>query len=283
MAFAFGSILLVTRAGDPEAARLGGEMAEFLSGRGPAPVVAEHHPDMSGPALSGEGGFRPDLVLVLGGDGTFISVARRVHALDSTILGINMGRVGFLAELSSGDWRTALKRVLEGNCRVRKACVLEYSIEHGGTETAPSVAINDVVVSRGRLARLVTLDLRINGEEVSALRADGLIVSTPGGSTGYSVSAGGPVVHPDLSGLVLTPVCPFLSGLKPLVVPDASRIAVIVREPRGEVYLSEDGQKVLDLASGDTVRIGRSGRDLKVLDLGMASPFSRLRNRGFVT
>ena len=281
MVAAFHSILLVTRSGDREAARLGDEMAGFLSDRGLSPVVAEHHPDMPGLAVE-EGGAAPDLVLVLGGDGTFISVARRVHALGSLILGLNMGRVGFLAELSPEDWREALEAALEGRHGVRPASVLEYAIERDGTAIRRSVAVNDVVVSRGRLARLVNLDLAVDGEHVSTLRADGLIVSTPGGSTGYSVSAGGPLIHPDLNGFVLTPVCPFLSGFKPLVIPDTRRIAVTVREPRGEVYLSEDGQQVVDLVCGDTVRMGRSDRDLRVLDLGLSTPFDRLRNRGFI-
>ncbi len=280
MASAFHTVVLVTRAGDPEAARLGGRMAEFFTSHGLSPVLTEHHPEM--PGLGGREGGAPDLVLVLGGDGTFISVARRAHALGAPILGLNMGRVGYLAELSAKDWEKALAPVIEGRYRVREAIVLEYVILRGDRDIHRSIAVNDVVVSRGRLARLITLDLKVDGEHLAALRADGLIVSTPGGSTGYSVSAGGPLIHSDLAALVLTPVCPFLSGLKPLVVPDACRIEVEVREPRGEVYLSEDGQKVLDLACGDTVRIGRSDHDLRVLDLGLASPFDRLRNRGFI-
>ena len=284
MASAFASILLVTRADDPAASRLGGEMAEFFQGRGVATAVAEHRPDMPGlgPDSVGGGEAPPDLVLVLGGDGTYISVARRAHALGTPILGLNMGRVGFLAELSARDWRGALDRVLDGGYQLRGATVIEYAVERGGEEILRSSAVNDVVVSRGRLARLITLELDVDGDRLTTLRSDGFIVSTPGGSTGYSGSAGGPLIHPDLNGLVLTPVCPFLSGLKPLVVPDSCRIDVKVLEPRGEVYLSEDGQVAHDLVHGDIVRLARSGSDLQVVDLGLASPFDRLRNRGFI-
>jgi NAD+ kinase len=139
-----------------------------------------------------------------------------------------------------------------------------------------------VVVSRGRLARLINLDLRVNGEHLTRLRSDGLIVCTPTGSTAYSVSAGGPLMHPGVAGLLLTPVCPFLSGLRPLVVPDDSRIGVSLEEPLGEVFLTEDGQEVLELRGGDAVRLARAETDLVLADPGLASPFDRLKSRGFI-
>ncbi len=275
------SLLIVTKAGDAAALALGVEMADSLRDRLEAVNLCEHSPNA--PICSGRAEFGScGLILVLGGDGTLISVARRLHGHPAPLLGLNLGRVGFLAEMSRERWPEALERVLAGDFRVRRRLCLEYAIRRkdGGEENG--LAVNDIVVSRGVLARLIRLALSFDGEFVAGMRADGLVVSTPTGATAYGFSAGGPLIHPDLEVLSLTPVCPFLNSIKPLVLPAGGTLSILVEEA-GDVNLSEDGQRAVPLAAGDEVLVRRSPHDLILADLGETGYFSRLRSKGFVS
>lgn len=276
------SLLVVTKAGDAAAGALGLEITEYLRPRLRSVDLCEHEP--GAPVCSGSGDAQGvDLVLVLGGDGTFISVARRMHGHTAPLLGLNLGRVGFLAELPRDRWQEFLERALAGDFTRRRRLCLEYRILRGQEEVGSGLAVNDLVVGRGVLARLVRLDLTHGGEHVVSLRADGLIVSTPTGAAAYGASAGGPLVHPDLEVLAVTPICPFLNSLKPLVLPPEPELAVRVADAGGDVHLTEDGQKTVPLSPGDKVVVRRSPYDLIVADLGRTSFFGKLRSKGFLT
>lgn len=276
------SLLVVTKAGDAAAGALGLEITEFLRPRIRSVELCEHEP--GAPVCTGGAGAGDvDLVLVLGGDGTFISVARRLHGHPAPLLGLNLGRVGFLAELPRDHWREFLERALSGDFARRRRLCLEYRILREGREVGHGLAVNDLVVGRGILARLVRLELEHGGEHVVSLRADGLILSTPTGAAAYGASAGGPLVHPDLEVLVVTPICPFLNGLKPLVLPPEPELGVRVEDAGGDVHLTEDGQKTVPLAPGDRVLVRRSPSDLVLADLGHTSYFGKLRSKGFLT
>ncbi|MCM0755200.1 NAD(+)/NADH kinase [Desulfovibrio aminophilus] len=275
------SILIVTKAGDAAARELGLEIAASLRERNARVGVSEHSPDAlvrSGLAEFGEYG----LVLVLGGDGTLISVARRMHGHPAPLLALNLGRVGFLAETSRERWPEVLGRLLAGDFLVRRRLCLEYAVLRGGATVEQGLAVNDIVVSRGVLARLIRLGLALDGEHVASLRADGVVVSTPTGSTAYGLSAGGPLVHPDLDVLAVTPVCPFLNSIKPMILPSGGELMIHVEEAGGDVNLSEDGQKAVPLAAGDRVVVRRSPHDLILADLGRSGYFLRLRKKGFL-
>lgn len=275
------SLLIVTKAGDSAALALGVEMADSLRDRLENVDLCEHSPNA--PICSGLAEFgNYGLVLVLGGDGTLISVARRMHGHPSPLLGLNLGRVGFLAEMSRDRWPEAMNRALAGNFRVHRRLCLEYSIRRKDGSELKGLAVNDIVVSRGVLARLIRLNLSFDGEFVVTLRADGLVVSTPTGATAYGFSAGGPLIHPDLEVLSLTPVCPFLNSIKPMILPAHGELSILVEEA-GDVNLSEDGQKAVPLAAGEEVLVRRSAHDLILADLGETGYFSRLRSKGFVS
>lgn len=274
-------MLVVTKPGDAAAEAVRAAMAGFLAERGVAFETCEHSPDSCGDAERIRGPF--DLAVVLGGDGTFIGAARRLLPLEIPLMGVNLGRVGFLTQLERDHWRSWLAGVLDHGFRAAHRLVLAYRVERGGQPVHAGLAVNELVVSRGELARLIHLGVACDGVAVSSLRADGLIVSTPTGSSAYGASAGGPLVHAGLAALCVTPVCPFLNGFKPLVLPPDAVLAVRVEEQAGEVNLTEDGQGVVRLLPGDEVVVEKSPTDLLVADLGPDAYFAKLKKHGFLT
>jgi len=278
-------MLIVTRPDDAAAEGVCAAMTAFLAERGVSFETCEHCPDSpSGVPGSGELPAGPfDLAVILGGDGTFIGSARRLLPLEIPLMGVNLGRVGFLPQLERDHWRPWLARVLDSGFRAAHRLVLSSRVVRGGGTIHTGLVINELVVSRGELARLIRLAVSLDGVDVSSLRADGLIVSTPTGSSAYGASAGGPLVHAGLKALCVVPVCPFLNSFKPLVFPADGVVAVRVEEQAGEVNLTEDGQGVVRLAPGDEVVVERSPVDLLVVDLGPEAYFEKLKKHGFLT
>lgn len=282
MSTSMESVLLVIKEGNSEARELAGEISSFLAERGCRADCREHRVDAPEAPATVSDGY--GLILVLGGDGTLISVARRMHPLGAPLLGLNLGQVGFLAELSRENWRRRLERVLRGEFRVSRRLLLTYHVRRDGREAARGVAVNDIVISRGSLARLIRLGMYFDGEPVTSMRSDGVIISTPTGSTAYSVSAGGPLLHPEMEAFGVTPICPFLNGFKPMVLPSDKPLSVEIEcdAPRSEIYLTEDGQDVVALASGDLVTVERCAHRLPLAQVGGGSFFSRLIAKGFL-
>lgn len=276
------TVLIITKTGDLEALAVGRDISAWLEARGVAVTLAEHSPD-SGDLPGCAPGCAPCLLLVLGGDGTFISVARRAHAASLPLLGVNLGHVGFWAELARDNWEAGLTAVLEKGLNARPRLLLSFSVERGGRTVHTGYAVNELTVGRGALARLVRLSLFAGAEHISSLRADGVIVSTPSGSTAYCVSAGGPILHHDLQAYCVTPVCPFLNDFRPLVLPADITLRIRVEESTGEISLTEDGQAVFVLHPGDVVAVGRAERDLLIVETGGASYFGTLKDKGFLT
>ncbi len=200
-----------------------------------------------------------ELVVVLGGDGTLISVARLFSGKDVPILGVNLGSLGFLTEITVEELYTRLEKVLEGNPRVSERMMLEVTLHREGKELEHCHVLNDMVINKGALARIVDLETRVNRHFLTTYKADGLIVSTPTGSTGYSLSAGGPIIHPLMSCIVITPICPHTLTNRPIVVTDESTICVTVTSSFDEkVYLTLDGQVGFELQEGDSVEIRKA-------------------------
>lgn len=283
MSKAIESILLVIKEGNDEARKLATEIATYLEQRGCEAHCCEHRTDAPGGAA--RAGQRPfGLVVVLGGDGTLISAARRLYCLGVPLVGLNLGQVGFLAELSRENWRRRLNRILEGRYRISRRLLLSYSVSRQGRDVAQGVAVNDIVISRGSLARLIRLGMYFDGEPVTSMRSDGVIVSTPTGSTAYSVSAGGPLLFPETEVYSVTPICPFLNGFKPLVLPAEKPLSVEIEEygKVADVFLTEDGQEVVTLDYGDLVTIQRCPAQLLLAQTGGGNFFSRLIGRGFL-
>jgi NAD+ kinase len=275
------TFLVMTRPGDGAALALGQDVAAWLAARGAQATLCEHRSPRGAAACKlPEGGW--DAVVVLGGDGTFIGVARSSLGQGMPLLGLNLGRVGFLAE-PAGDWQKSLSALLSGAYALSRRVCLSYDVRRGAGTVCSGRAINDLVISRGELARLIRLLVLRDGERVGAMRSDGLIISTPTGSTAYGFSAGGPLVYPEMEAFCLTPVCPFLNNFRPVVLPACGEISVVVEEQAGEVRLSVDGQRSFALEPGDVVRVRRAPDDLLLAETDGASYFARLASKGFFT
>ncbi|UZP67272.1 NAD(+)/NADH kinase [Desulfovibrio mangrovi] len=272
------SVFIVTKAGHTAALELADSLKEWFVERGCSAEVFENgRLQWQRVVLPAEGG----LVLVLGGDGTMLSVARRLVGSDVPVLGVNLGRVGFLTEVSVDEWPQQLERLFDGSIRFVRRFALSCAVERSSHRIYSGVAVNDMVVHRGALARVIKLELHVQGERLGSLRADGLIVSTPTGSTGYAVSANGPLVHPDLDAFSVTPICPFLNALKPFVLCGDMELGIVIQDTDTDLYLTQDGQDGVILKGGDRVTISRAQKGLLVAELGCASYFERLRTRGF--
>jgi NAD+ kinase len=208
-----------------------------------------------------------DLVVVLGGDGTLLSAARVTAALDVPLLGINLGSLGFLTEVPVDSLYPMLDAIVQGHATVQHRALMQCELLRGEEVRGSFLVFNDAVVNKTALARLNTYDLYIDKVFVAAYRADGLIVSTPTGSTAYSLSAGGPVLMPTVNAFVITPVSPHSLTHRPLVVPDSVEIDILLRS-KEEAYLSLDGQPGMDLCDGDRVRCRRSEHQVNLFRSG---------------
>ena len=217
------------------------------------------------------------LMLVLGGDGTFLSVARMIGDRGTPILGVNLGSLGFLTEITLEDLYPTLEKVLAGDYRVEERLMLSAAIVSAGVESPRQLALNDVVLNKGALARIIHLETHINRQYVTTFRADGLIVATPTGSTAYSLSAGGPIVYPTMDALILSPICPHTVTNRPLVVPGDSVLEITLKTPSENVMVTLDGQVGLPIQHEDTLRVQRARTRIRVVQPYRKNYFEILR------
>ena len=218
-----------------------------------------------------------DIVVSLGGDGTLISVARHANADGPVFVGVHFGTFGFLTEIKSEELIACLERYIAGELKAQERCVLKACVMRGGAEVFSSLAINDVAVQKGAAGRLVTVELGINGESVSVIRGDGIIIASPTGSTAYSLSAGGSIVHPSLPATLITPICPHSLSSRPLIVGLDSEISVSMPDYDTEMYVTVDGQLSLLLEKDDIVRAQRAPFAVRFLRSPSMSYFDILR------
>lgn len=201
---------------------------------------------------------RSDLIIVLGGDGTLLSVARLVAEKEVPILGVNLGTLGFLTEVSRYELKEALRRIIDGEFSLEKRLMLRAELIRDGESIAVHHLLNDVVINKGALARIIDLETFIDSNLVTLFKADGLIVSSPTGSTAYNLSAGGPILYPSLECMVLTPICPHTLTNRPIVIPGTSRVEVRLKSETQDVYLTLDGQIGIPLKRNDRVVITKA-------------------------
>jgi NAD+ kinase len=218
-----------------------------------------------------------DAVFVLGGDGTFLSAVRWIGNHATPILGIKFGEVGFLAETSEENLFEVARTVLSGTFSTRPRMRLDVQVETDGQVRYGETVLNDVVINKGTLARLACIQTFINDHYLTTYRADGLIVATPTGSTAYSLAAGGPVVHPEVPGIIMTPICPFTLTNRPLVVPDAFGVKLRLEEKVQDIVLTVDGQAGLPIDEGDIIRIRKSGHPVHLITLPGRDYFDLLK------
>jgi len=199
-----------------------------------------------------------DLIIVLGGDGTLISVARHVGARMKPILGVNLGSLGFLTEITQDETFTTLERVVKGDFEVSGRLMLDAVVCRDGNEIARYSVLNDAVINKGALARIIDMDAWVDQDYLTTFKADGLIIATPTGSTAYNLAAGGPIVYPGLNCLVISPICPHMLTNRPVIVSSKSVIRIEVKFQDQHVVLTADGQVGMPLRGGDVVELRRS-------------------------
>ena len=220
-----------------------------------------------------------DWVIVLGGDGTLLGAARKVGRYGLPILGINLGGLGFLTEIPSKMLYKNIERLIAGQIAVETRLMLQARVLRDNEEKCSFSVLNDVVINKGALARIIDLRVSIDGRFLTTFRADGLIISSPTGSTGYNLSAGGPILYPDLEALIVTPICPFTLTHRPIILPDTSVIEIKMGENSQEVTLTFDGQVGFDLMDNDSVIVSKSEEKLKLIKSPDQDYFDILRTK----
>lgn len=220
-----------------------------------------------------------DIVIVFGGDGTLISAAHIAPNLAVPILGVNVGGLGFLTGVTLDKLYVALSEVLNGQYKIDERIAIRAHVIRASKKLASYFAINDFVINKAAIARMIDISTYVNESFVAKHRADGLIISTPTGSTAYSLAAGGPILYPSLSVLVLSPICPHTLTNRPIVVPDDVQIKTILHSKGQEVTLTIDGQEALSLIDGDLIIIKKARRKLRLIQSLTADYFSLLRQK----
>ena len=220
-----------------------------------------------------------DLMLVLGGDGTMIATARMLGDKEVPVIGVNYGGLGYLAEFPIKELFPALEAILNGHYQVEPRVMLAAELRRGEELVTKTRVLNDVVMNKSALARIIEIEAYLNDQFVNSFRADGLIVSTPTGSTAYNLSAGGPVIYPSMNAIVITPICPFTLSNRPIVVPDNSFIEVRLKTRNEEVALTLDGQVGCPLQAGDKIVIRKSKTTFNLVQPANKNYFDVLRDK----
>jgi len=206
-------------------------------------------------------GEKSDLIIVIGGDGTFLSVSKTAILNNIPIAGFNLGTLGFLTELNKEEIEQTLEKILSGKAKIFERKVFEFRFNK-----FYEIAANDIVITKGNIARIINLLLEINGDEITHVRGDGLIIATPTGSTAYSLSAGGPIVSPEVNGIVITPICPHSLTFRPIIIPDHFKVCVTLQSKSDNVFITLDGQKVIPIKKGNKFSVSVYDKKLKIIE-----------------
>ena len=272
---------IAAKSSSEDALELASETAARLESRGLAVVFEEE----TAAALPGQVvslprtriGSEVDLLITLGGDGTLLSVARHA-APEVPVIGVNMGTLGFLTEIAAPEFPSVLDRVLAGDFQTDRRSTFRVFVRNGDDEHTFRV-LNDAVINKSALARIIEMHVEVAGEFMSSFRADGLILSTPTGSTAYNLSAGGPIVHPRMEAIVLTPICPHMLTNRPIVLPDDVEITIGFVGHDSEMFLTLDGQEGVPLHMQSTVHVRRSGLSIALVRNPARGYFDVLRSK----
>jgi len=277
------TIGLAIRGGIERAKSLGHELFAWAAPRGHTVVCESETAKLLGLSEGGlsaaELAHAADPIVILGGDGTLIGVGRYVDKSSPTLVGVNFGNLGFLTEVTPDELFSTVESVLAGSAAIGTRSMLRAEVWRDEQIIFSSQAVNDAVVQKGARARLLDLDIAVNGEEIMRLRCDGLIAATPTGSTAYSLAAGGSIVHPSLAVMLVTPICAHSLTSRPLILPLESSFSVSVPLYEGRVFLMIDGQDNVELRSGDVVKITKAKNTVKFVKSPRKSYFDILRTK----
>ncbi len=276
-------VAIVCRPHKEEITHLVPELIAWLRQRGYEPIV-----DPVGGTCTSEApvvehsempAHNPSLVIVLGGDGTLLSVARIFAESGTPILGVNLGYLGFLTEIRLSDLYSTLEGWCDNCHSIEQRAMLHVEVWRDGAMCSSHEGLNEAVVSKADMARMGDFSVVLDGKPVAHFRADGVIVSTPTGSTAYTLAANGPILTPNVNAMVVTPICPHLLTLRPIVVPGDAVLTVSIEAMPTQALLIVDGQKPVDLAIGDEVRCGRSALTVKLVRISESGFFEALRSK----
>ena len=270
MADEFSTIGLIGKYGDPGVGETLLQINEYLSGHQcsvmleaeTASMVSNQHLPIASLEKIGR---ECDLAIIVGGDGTLLNAARNLVDFNVPILGVNLGRLGFLVDISPDELTLRLDEIFVGKYEEEHRILLSAVVHHKDGSISESNAFNDVVIHKRDVARMVETETYIDGKFLNNMRADGLIVSTPTGSTAYALSGGGPILQPDLDAMVLVPICPHTMSFRPIVIDGESKIEIIVKDSTANAQITCDGQINLGLVSGDKVLIQKKDRVVRLI------------------
>lgn len=271
------NVAIVVKPEHREALATAGDLTKWLAERSIGIVGGKYIEARSNIAGDTIGGA--DLIIVLGGDGTMISTARLVGDGGIPVMGVNYGSLGYLTEFRIEEIFDALASIIRGDFELDSRVMLSAEHWRDGKKLAQGRVLNDVVINKAALARIIEVEVSLNGQFVNSFRADGLIVSTPTGSTAYNLSAGGPIVYPSMNAVVLTPICPFTLTNRPIVVPDDAVIELVLENENEGVILSLDGQTGYPMLSKDNVIIRKSRSTFNLIQPPNRNYFDVLRNK----
>ena len=246
---------------------MGNLLSPFLSGPYLNPIERKELPN------------HVEMIIVLGGDGTLLSVARQVWNHDIPILGVNLGGLGFLTEISLEELYGILERVIQGDFKTDERDVLSAAVIRKGERIVEFTVLNDAAINKGALARIIDLEISINGEYLTTFQSDGLIISTPTGSTAYNLSAGGPIVYPSLHTVVITPICPHTLTNRPIVIPNDVEVRALLESKQQEVILTLDGQQGFPLEFKDVVQVRKAEGRILLIKSPHRNYFELLREK----
>ena len=266
---------------DSKAGRKADELEKWLNTQGVSAIRKENRPFELAHRNNRKNSASPDLfcVFVLGGDGTFLSAVRWIGDQNIPILGIKFGDIGFLAETSEESLISAADVVLKKEFSTETRIRLIVRVVRDEKDRACETVLNDVVINRGALARLANIDTYIDEHYLTTYRADGLIVATPTGSTAYSVAAGGPIIHPAVPGIIMSPICPFTLTNRPLIIPDTAGISIRLEEKSSDIMLTFDGQEGLEIDGRDTIMIKKGKYPVTMIKLPGQNYYDILKSK----
>jgi NAD+ kinase len=246
-------VVIVTKPKQPDVSRVANELIDWFESKGIAASLEEAAASSA------------DLAVVVGGDGTLLAAARLLGDRQIPILAINHGGLGFLTEVTLEEMYPALERVVTGEVVTQYRMTMDVRVSRAGQQAAYYRALNDAVINKGTLSRMIELEARVDGQYVSRFRSDGLIVSTPTGSTAYNISAGGPIVFPTMEAMLVTPICSHTLSNRPLVLPENAVVEIILRSAQEDVYMTIDGQVGQPLRLGDLLTVRKSAASVKLV------------------
>ena len=261
------NVVIVTKPKQPDVARVAGELVQWFKTK---KITA---------ALEPKAATAADLAVVLGGDGTLLAAARLLGDRQVPIVAVNYGGLGFLTEVTLNEMYPVLERVLAGEFVTELRMMMDLHVSREGKRVAKYRALNDVVINKGTLSRMIELEAHVDGQYVSRFRADGLIISTPTGSTAYNISAGGPIIFPTMSAMVVTPICSHTLTNRPIVLPEGVKIDIMLCSAQDDVYVTVDGQVGLQLRIDDRLVVEKSDVALKLVAPADKNYFDVLRGK----